>query len=171
MLISLGINIILLLIVKRISARTFRKIIIHDISVKVVLMIVGIMLFKQILNSTNSLEPISQFLSAIGVNIWIILFFIPFLLGFLTGITAGYIGVSFPIILPLMIDDGSLNLSMAMFAYLGGFSGMMISPMHLCLALTVEYLKVDVSKFYKKLSLNLFIFIVISTAYILLLNR
>ncbi len=171
LLISLGITILLLLIVKGISARTFRKIIIHDISVKVVLMIVGIMIFKQILNSTNSLEPISQSLSAIGVNIWIILFFIPFLLGFLTGITAGYIGVSFPIILPLMINDGSINLSMAMFAYLGGFSGMMISPMHLCLALTVEYLKVDVSKFYKKLSLNLFVFIVISTAYILLFDR
>ncbi len=170
LLISLGLTILLLLIVKKISARSLREIVIHDLSGKIVIMIIGIMLFKQVLNSTNSLTLIALFLSETGINIWIILFFIPFLLGFLTGIITGFIGVGFPIILPLMLKDGSVNLSMAMFAYLGGFTGMMISPVHLCLTLTLEYLKVNVYQFYKKLYLNLFIFIVISTIYIILFN-
>ncbi len=167
---SLIITIILLLIIKRVPFTTIKEIIIHDISIKILFMIIGIMLFKQVLNNTNSLEPISHFLSEKGVNIWIILFFIPFILGLLTGITAGFVGISFPIILPLMLNNGSLNLSMAMFAYLAGFAGMMVSPMHLCLALTVEYLKVDITKFYKKLSLNLLALIIMSFAYIIFFN-
>ena len=170
LLISLTITIILLLMIKRVSFKTLQEIIIQDISIKIVFMIIGIMLFKQVLDSTNSLEPISQFLAETGVNIWVILFSIPFVIGFLTGIGVGYIGISFPIILPLMLNNGSLNLSMAMFSYLGGFVGMMVSPMHLCLALTVEYLKVDVAKFYKKLSLNLFFLIIISSIYIIFFN-
>lgn len=171
LLISLALTIFLLLMVKKISTNTFREIVINDLSGKVVLMIIGIMFFKQVLNSINITESISLFLSEVGINILIIIFFIPFLLGFLTGITTGFIGVSFPIILPLIIKDGSVNLSMAMFAYLGGFSGMMISPMHLCLILTLEYLKVDVLQFYKKLYLNLLVLIVISSVYIILINK
>lgn len=167
---SLALTIILLLIIKRISIKTLQDIIVHDISIKIVFMIIGIMLFKEVLNSTNSLQPISQFLSETGISIWVIIFSIPFLIGFLTGIGVGFVGVSFPIILPLMINDGSLNLSMAMLAYLAGFTGMMISPMHLCLALTVEYLKVDVAKFYKKVSLNLLVLIIISSIYIMIFN-
>ena len=167
---SLALTIILLLIIKRIPIKTLQDIIVHDISIKIVFMIIGIMLFKEVLNSTNSLQPISQFLSETGISIWVIIFSIPFLIGFLTGIGVGFVGVSFPIILPLMINDGSLNLSMAMLAYLAGFTGMMISPMHLCLALTVEYLKVDVAKFYKKLSLNLLVLIIISSIYIMIFN-
>ena len=167
---SLIVTIILLLITKRVPFKTIQEIIVHDISIKIVFMIIGIMLFKQVLNNTNSLEPISQFLSETGISIWVIIFSIPFLIGFLTGIGVGFVGVSFPIILPLMANNGSINLSMAMFAYLAGFAGMMVSPMHLCLALTVEYLKVDVAKFYKKLSLNLLVLIVISSTYIIFFN-
>ena len=170
LLVSLAVAIILLLIIKRISIKTLQDIIVHDISIKIVFMIIGIMLFKEVLNSTGSLQPISQFLSETGISIWIILFSIPFILGVLTGMTAGFVGISFPIILPLMIKNGSLNLSMAMLAYLAGFAGMMLSPMHLCLALTVEYLKVDVAKFYKNLSLNLLVLVIISSLYIVIFN-
>lgn len=166
LLIALLISIVLLIVVHRVSGTMCLGIIRHDIPVKVVAMIVGIMLFKQILDTTNSLEPISRFLSEIGINIWVILFLIPLLMGSLTGMTAGFVGVSFPIILPLMMKDGSLNMSMAMFAYLAGFSGMMLSPMHLCFSLTVEYLQVDLTKLYKKLLPNVLILIIISFVYI-----
>jgi len=70
--------------------------------------------------------------------------------------------------MPLMTQGGSLNVSMAMLAYLAGYIGMMVSPMHLCLTVTIEYLKADIAKFYKKLSIHLLILIIISTLYIYL---
>jgi len=166
LLVSLSVTIVLLLMFHRISTGELKEIIFKDISFKVIILIIGIMLFKQILESTDSMNQIPQIFSEIGINIWVILFFIPFLLGFLTGITTGFIGISFPILMPLMTQGGSLNLSMAMFAYIAGFSGMMISPMHLCFTVTIEYLKVNIFKFYKILLIHLLIFIMISTFYI-----
>ncbi|NLL61217.1 MAG: DUF401 family protein [Candidatus Atribacteria bacterium] len=168
---ALSVSAILLIIVHKLSLKTLLEIIKYDIPLKVVTMIFGIMLFKQILNATNSLGSVSQFLSDMGINIWAILFVIPFLLGLLTGITAGFVGVSFPIVLPLITKNGSPNISMAMFAYLAGLSGMMLSPMHLCLALTAEYFKVDLSKLYKKLFLNVFALIIFGSIYIILFVR
>jgi len=166
LLVSLSVTIVLLFMIHRISTGELKEIIFKDISLKVIILIIGIMLFKQILESTDSMNQIPQIFSEIGINIWVILFFIPFLLGFLTGITTGFIGISFPILMPLMTQGGSLNLSMAMFAYLAGFAGMMISPMHLCFTVTIEYLKVNIFKFYKILLIHLLIFIMISTFYI-----
>ncbi len=168
LLVALVLSIVLLSIIQRISIREFREIIFKDVSLKVIILIIGIMLFKQVLESTHSINQIPQIFSEIGINIWVILFFIPFTLGFLTGITTGFVGISFPILMPLMTQSGSLNISMAMFAYLAGFSGMMISPMHLCLTITIEYFKVNIFKFYKILLINLLIFIGISTLYIFL---
>ncbi len=166
LLVSLSVTIVFLLMIHPVTTQEIKEIIFKDISLKVIMMIIGIMLFKQVLESTHSMNQIPQFFSEIGINVWVILFFIPFLLGFLTGITTGFIGISFPILMPLMTHSGSLNLSMAMFAYLAGFSGMMISPMHLCLTVTLEYLHVNILKFYRKLSIHLLIFVSLSIFYI-----
>jgi len=44
-----------------------------------------------------------------------------------------------------------------MFAFVGGYIGHMLSPMHLCLAVTTDYFKADVGKIYKMLILPLII--------------
>jgi len=154
LLVALSVAIILLIISHRISAGELKEIIFHDISFKVIVLIVGIMFFKQMLESTHSMSQIAQLFSDIGINIWVILFSIPFILGFLTGITVGFVGISFPILMPLMTNGDSLNLSMAVIAYVAGFIGMMMSPMHLCFAVTIEYLKVNIFKFYKNLFIS-----------------
>lgn len=169
LLIALGITIIILIVIHKISVVTLKEIALRDISFKVIILIIGIMFFKQVLESTQGMNQIPQIFSAIGINIWVILFIIPFLLGFLTGITTGFIGISFPILMPLMIQGGSLNLSMVVFAYVAGFVGMMMSPMHLCFTVTVEYLKVNIFSFYKILAIHLLVLLVASSIYIYLL--
>ncbi len=168
LLVSVSISIILLLIIQRISMKELRDIIFQDVSFKVVIMIIGIMLFKQVLENTDSMTQLPQFFSAIGINVWVVLFFIPFLLGFLTGTTTGFIGITFPILMPLMTQGGSLNVSMAMLAYLAGYIGMMVSPMHLCLTVTIEYLNANILKFYKILSIHLLILLSLSALYLFL---
>ena len=169
LLIALGITIIILIVIHKISVVTLKEIALRDISFKVIILIIGIMFFKQVLESTQGMNQIPQIFSAIGINIWVILFIIPFVLGFLTGITTGFVGISFPILMPLMIQGGSLNLSMVVFAYVAGFVGMMMSPMHLCFTVTVEYLKVNIFSFYKILAIHLLVLLVASSIYIYLL--
>lgn len=170
LLLALIISIILLLLIQRISTSQLREAITKDVSIKVVVMIFGIMLFKQILENTNSVNHIPQFFSEIGINVWFILFFIPFLIGFLTGVTTAFIGIAFPILMPLIVRSDGLNMSMAMFAYLSGFTGMMISPMHLCFSVTIDYFGVNRIQFYKKLIFPLFVFFCLSVIYIFMFS-
>jgi len=151
---------------RRLLLPKLKEIIVHDISFKVVFLVVGIMFFKQVLENTGSMGQIPEFFSNIGINIWIVLFVIPFLLGFLTGSTAGFVGISFPIIMPMMIHDNTLDISMVIYAYIAGFSGMMMSPMHLCFTVTVDYLKVNIFKIYKRLSLSIAALVVMSSIYL-----
>lgn len=171
LLIALSLDVVILFIVYRnILLPKIKEILLHDISFKVIFLIVGIMFFKQVLESTGSIEQIPEFFSAIGFNIWIVLFAIPFLLGFLTGNTIGFVGISFPIIMPIMVHDSTLNIAMAIFAYIAGFSGMMMSPMHLCFTVTVDYLKVNIIKFYKRLTLSIVTLVIISSVYLFFLS-
>ena len=166
---ALSITILLLLIFYQFSLRQTGEIIFHDISWKVLFMIIGIMLFKQVLESTDLMNVIPQFFSGIGINFWVILFIIPFLLGFLTGITVGFIGISFPILMPYFQQGSSLNMNMVMLAYIAGFSGMMLSPMHLCFNTTMHYFKAEIMIFYKKVFLAILFFLILSILYIYLL--
>jgi len=166
LLVALSVAIALLIVIHKIPIVQLKEIVFHDISFKVILLIVGIMFFKQMLESTNSMSQVPQLFSEVGINIWIILFSIPFILGFLTGVTTGFIGISFPILMPLMTQGDTLNISMAIFAYTSGFVGMMMSPMHLCFTVTIDYLKVNTFKFYKVLFINLLALISLGSLYI-----
>jgi hypothetical protein len=70
---------------------------------------------------------------------------LPFISGLATGITVGFVGASFPIVIPLMAGEslGSL-LSVTVLAFASGFMGVMLSPVHVCLVVTSQHFKTRV---------------------------
>lgn len=160
LLISLGIVILSLLIlnINRIKIEDIREIIRKDIDLGTVLLIVGIMIFKRMLQVSGAIMIIPEFFTGLGVPPLIILFTIPFLVGILTGLSSAAIGIGFPVLLPFIIQ-GNVNLNYAMFAFVGSFVGVMFSPTHLCLVVTRDYFKADLGKIYKMLALPLLIII------------
>jgi integral membrane protein (TIGR00529 family) len=117
-----------------------------------ILLIISVMVFKRMFEVSGAFLVISTIFSDWGVSPLIILFFAPFLAGLLTGITSAFVGIAFPILLPLIIRSQP-NLTYAMLAYAGGFAGVLLSPFHLCLIVTREYFKADLRKLYKLLFL------------------
>ena len=168
LLIALVIAVTMLLLFHRFDRTQLKDMILKDISFKVVFMIVGIFLFKQTLETTQAMNLIPQFFLGLGVNPWVIIFSVPFLLGFLTGVATGFVGISLPILMPLLVQGQELNISMLMFAFISGFTGMMFSPMHLCLTVTRDYFKVNMISIYKKLFISLTSFMILSIIYIYL---
>ena len=59
-------------------------------------MIIGIMLFKQVLNNTTLWNQFHNFCLK-QVSVYGLLYFLFPLIGFLTGIGVGFVGVSFPL--------------------------------------------------------------------------
>jgi len=171
LLISLITVIVSLILLNRSKMKTevIIEIIKKDIPLNIVVLIAGIMIFKRMLETTGAIMVIPGFFTELGVHPLVILFFIPFLIGMLTGITAAIVGIGFPVLLPFIVTQGEVNLNYVMFAFVGGYMGHMLSPMHLCLVVTNDYFKADVGKIYKMLIP--FLLIMILSALILVIAR
>jgi len=170
-LISLILVILSLFLLNRAKMKTkvIMEIVKKDIPLNTLVLITGIMIFKRILEATGAIMVIPEVFTEVGIHPLVILFLIPFLIGMLTGITSAFVGIGFPVLLPFIITQGEVNLNYAMFAFVGGYKGHMLSPMHLCLAVTNDYFMEDVGKIYKLLILPL---IIISlTALVLVIVR
>jgi integral membrane protein (TIGR00529 family) len=120
----------------------------HGFSIDVIILILGVMTFKEAMGYSGAVENLSQFFIKEGIPVFPILFLIPFITGLLTGITVGFVGATFPLIISIA---GNLSLGIISFAFAAGFLGVLLSPVHICLILTREYFKADLWGIYKKM--------------------
>lgn len=80
-------------------------------------------------------------LFAIGIPLVLVIAALPFVAGMVTGVAVGFVGASFPLVFGLLGPQPPLNILAAttMFAYGFGYAGMLLSPVHICLVVTVKY--------------------------------
>jgi len=145
---SLGVVILLLFIYKRYAPGEILMSIYEGFSREIILIILGVMTFKSVLKVSGAVDNISVFLSESGIPLLPVLFALPFLSGLLTGLTIGFVGSTFPILTALK-DAG--NLHAISFAFAAGYTGVFLSPVHLCLLLTVDYFKTNMSPVYARI--------------------
>ena len=146
LLISLG---ILWLNRKNLSRKMF-----SDIGSKktmtVFITLAGVMIFESLLNSSGLIPLAGRELSRGSVPIALIIAFLPFLAGLVTGIAIGFAGTAFPIVVGFIsAGDVSIQPMAALaLAFSMGYAGMMLSPVHLCFLLTVDYFSASFIKVY-----------------------
>ncbi len=97
--------------------------------------------FKNILLETGIGPVMKQWASSAGVNPYLLAFILPFILGLAAGGENFFASTAMPALVSYLTAGGSLNWEMLAIAYLGGYLGVMGSPVHLCLALTLDYFK------------------------------
>jgi hypothetical protein len=114
------------------------------------LLIVGVMVFKGILEDSGAISALPALLLGSGVPKAAIVSLLPFLVGLLTGISQGYVAVAFPLLLGVYGNPGS-SLSWYTLAFVSGLGGVLVSPSHLCLALTREYFGAEWGQVYRRL--------------------
>jgi hypothetical protein len=122
----------------------------HEGDIEMALMVMGVMFFQKMLEATKAVYIMSEGFSTIGFPHFIILISIPFIVGLLTGITIAFVGITFPILLPIFQTEGHF-LSYLMLAYASGYCGVILSPMHLCLILTKDYFNAELNGVYRLL--------------------
>jgi len=106
------------------------------------LLIVGVMVFKGMLETSGAIAALPGILLSGGVPSVVIISVLPFMVGLLTGITQGFVAVAFPLLLGIFgRPAGSLN--WYVLAFVSGLGGVLLSPSHLCLALTKDYFKAE----------------------------
>jgi len=136
---------------------------------EMLLIIASVMVFKRTLEISPLLSAIPTFFKDLGVSPLFFLFLIPFVIGLLTGITTAFVGIAFPVLLPI-ISGSEPNLTYVMLAYVGGFTGVLLSPIHLCLIVTIQYFRANLKKIYRILLLPV-AFVILIALVIVLMSR
>jgi integral membrane protein (TIGR00529 family) len=138
----------------------------ESISLNVILMVCGIMVFKGMLDASGAIEALPAFFRDSGLPQPAVFFALPFLVGLLTGLTVAFVGSTFPIIVAMA--GGHPAPAVVTFAFAGGFAGVMLSPTHLCYLLTVRYFNADLAATYRLLYLPVALVFLVGAARLLL---
>ena len=162
-LISLVITVlsIYLLNANKLKITEIKEIIKKNIDWGVITLIVGIMFFQRMLQVSGGVEMIPAMFAKLKIPVFMVLFSIPFFIGVLTGLNFATLGISIPVLIPIIVQ-GEVNLYYAMLAFTGNFVGVMISPMHLCLVVTKNHFKANMGRIYKILIPPLIIIILVA---------
>lgn len=115
-------------------------------SPKIIVLIFGVMTLMYAMEETGTARLFYGELLQMSIPVSFVAFAVPFMVGLLTGVTAAYIGVGFPIVLPLMGTEMLSFRAGTLLAFAGGFMGVMASPVHLCLVLTKDYFQASLAK-------------------------
>jgi integral membrane protein (TIGR00529 family) len=147
---SLAATILLAGLLNRLSLRTWGGILRQGLSPRMALLVIGVMLFKRMIEATGAASAIPAAFASLGLPPQIIIFIVPFAVGLSTGMISAAVGISFPLLHPIIVGD-AVHLNYAVFAFVGGFMGMLLSPLHLCLALTKDYFQAQWGPLYRML--------------------
>jgi integral membrane protein (TIGR00529 family) len=145
--VTMALIIIVLFLIYRYSFREIGNSLKESLSLNVVLMVIGIMVFKGMLDASGAIEALPVFFEESGLPHGVVLFALPFLVGLLTGLTVGFVGSTFPLVSAMF--GHSPDPAAVTFAFASGFAGVMLSPTHLCLVLTIRYFKADMAGTYR----------------------
>ena len=125
--------------------KRFKTLIIPGIKLPVALVIIGIMVYKEMLEETAVLIDMTNLVLGLGIPVLVLIIFIPFLVGMLTGDNSASVAVIFPMFIPLLPVGSALAFSAyTAYLYVSSTAGHIISPAHPCFALTKEYFKEEI---------------------------
>ncbi len=111
------------------------------ISLSLALAIFGIMFFKNIIIAMGIPKILPEYLNFLQPIILIPL--LSFFIGIITGHNLAAVGILYPMFSSMM------NEHLVILLFISSFMGYLISPLHLCIAVTYEYFKPKFSGFYK----------------------
>ncbi|MFC1868325.1 DUF401 family protein [Thermodesulfobacteriota bacterium] len=113
-------------------------------------LIIAVMIFKGVMGDSGAVVLIRDELMTHKIPLILLILIMPFLSGFILGIAVGFVGASFPLIIPLFQTPDNLEyLLFAGLAYTFGYMGMMLSPVHLCLLVNKNYFKTGLLNTYR----------------------
>lgn len=137
-------------------------------TLSLVAVVVAVMVFQGVLARTGAPERIASEMTAAGLPVPLVVVALPLLAGVITGLAFGFVGTSFPIVLPLLAAVPSLGpvRPWAVLAYACGHIGMMASPLHLCYVVSNRYFATGFGPVYRLILPLLVLQTIFAAAYV-----
>jgi integral membrane protein (TIGR00529 family) len=136
------------------------------------LTLAGVFVFKGVMEQSAAAREIGDVLIHLKIPLEAMVVFIPMILGAMSGLPLAFVGAAFPIVVALIqaLGASDLGLPLTILAYVSGFAGVLMSPVHLCLILSNEYFQASWPDVYRRLWLPTLIILVGGIGYFSVLN-
>jgi integral membrane protein (TIGR00529 family) len=165
---ALGLTMALFALIKKIQFGRWLKMVRAAITLEMVILILAVMIFKKLITVSGAIETIPDSVASFGISPVFAVLTVPFTVGIMTGMTSAFVGISYPVLFCFLAPNG-VDYGYMMLAYGAGFAGVMLSPVHLCLAVTRSYFKASFTRIYEML-LPASIFLILSALALALLG-
>ena len=126
--------------------------------------VLAIFVFKNSLTDSGVVESLS---TAAGRDTALIVSatLLPFIVGFVSGINMAVAGATFPLFLGILGPDiGPAVYPWLVLATFCGFTGVMVSPLHICFILTCRYFNTDIAGPWKRIFIPCILFFITGIA-------
>ncbi len=115
------------------------------------MVVAAIFVFKDVMQAAGIVQAMAASAGG-GIALFAGAVFLPFLVGMVAGINIAFVGATFPLLIGLL---HSLGMEDQMVPYLilgtfSGFTGIMISPIHICFILTCNYFGTDLARTWRR---------------------
>lgn len=124
------------------------------------------------IGGTTVVQRMAVEMQQLGIPSLPLIMVLPFLTGMTMGVSLGFAGTAMPVVVALLGPDPSflILIGTVIFAYVSGFMGTMLSPLHVCMIVTSEYYKTDLVKSYQPVFVPALLQIVVAFGYMMLLR-
>ena len=139
MLVSLVLVVALLLLAYRPGRGGWRRILALSTRPTIHAVLLESLYFKNLIIVTGTASSIERVAASGLVPVWLLVLLVPFILGLAAGGENFFASTAMPLLVPYIMGKEGLDWGLLALAYLGGYLGVMASPVHLCLVLTAEY--------------------------------
>lgn len=129
----------------------------HGFNYTMTMTVIGVSVFGAVVEGSGAAPAVAESLRALGLNPFLLLLFVPFVVGLLAGATLVYVSTTLPVLGAAGLITAGPTL---LLAYGAGFMGVMLSPVHPCLVLTIDYFQAGFGATYRKLIPGVVAFIV-----------
>ena len=140
----------------------------RSINLKFALVIIGIMVFRQIIETSKSNDIIAGLIGGLSIHPVIIIILIPLIMGLITGYNLGAIGLSYLLVIPFFEISNINVIGFTSLVFMSSLVGYLISPIHLCNIVSSDHLKTDTTRMYKMYIPAVFTLIIVQVAFIML---
>jgi len=143
--------VVLLLLVKKYTPVRAQVSFKYGFDPKILFLLFAVMLYQTIILESGAVASIFNDMNTMGLSSIIVLIGLPFIIGSATGISMAFAGITFPLLVPFLMASGTLDSYALILSYVSGMLGMLLSPVHLCLVMSVEYYQAKLAKVYRYL--------------------
>jgi len=129
--------------------RKYLELLKKSFSIKLALVIIGIMVFRQMVEVSKANDFIASVISDLPIHPIFIILILPLLMGLITGYNLGAIALSYLLVEPFFEFTNINIIGLTSLVFMSALVGYLISPIHLCNVVSSEHLKTDTTRMYK----------------------